>query len=56
MRAIRGKEMLCGALAVVALAALPAAARADDEDAKKLFPNGYTAVKPYLRVTKQPNA
>ena len=27
-----------------------------DDDAKKLFPNGYTAVKPYLRVTKQPNA
>jgi len=26
-----------------------------DEDAKKLFPSGYTAVKPYLRVTKQPN-
>ena len=35
MRAIRGKEMLCGALAAVALAALPVAARADDEDAKK---------------------
>jgi alkyl hydroperoxide reductase subunit AhpC len=26
-----------------------------DEDAKKLFPSGFTAVKPYLRVTKQPN-
>jgi thioredoxin-dependent peroxiredoxin len=26
-----------------------------DEDAKKQFPNGFTAVKPYLRVTKQPN-
>ena len=26
-----------------------------DDDAKKQFPNGYTAVKPYLRVTKQPN-
>jgi alkyl hydroperoxide reductase subunit AhpC len=26
-----------------------------DDDAKKLFPAGYTAVKPYLRVTKQPN-
>jgi alkyl hydroperoxide reductase subunit AhpC len=26
-----------------------------DEDAKKQFPNGFKAVKPYLRVTKQPN-
>jgi len=26
-----------------------------DEDAKKQFPNGFTTVKPYLRVTKQPN-
>ena len=26
-----------------------------DDDAKKQFPNGYVAVKPYLRVTKQPN-
>ena len=25
-----------------------------DEDAKTLFPNGWKAVKPYLRVTKQP--
>ena len=25
-----------------------------DEDAKKLFPGGWKAVKPYLRVTKQP--
>jgi alkyl hydroperoxide reductase subunit AhpC len=25
-----------------------------DEDAKKLFPAGWTAAKPYLRVTKQP--
>jgi alkyl hydroperoxide reductase subunit AhpC len=25
-----------------------------DEEAKSLFPNGWTAVKPYLRVTKQP--
>ncbi|MEZ0308915.1 MAG: peroxiredoxin [Ramlibacter sp.] len=25
-----------------------------DEEAKTLFPNGWTAVKPYLRVTKQP--
>jgi thioredoxin-dependent peroxiredoxin len=25
-----------------------------DEDAKKLFPQGWTAVKPYLRVTKSP--
>jgi alkyl hydroperoxide reductase subunit AhpC len=31
-------------------------AAVSDDDAKKLFPNGYTAVKPYLRVTKQPNA
>src|SRR3954469_18994642 len=26
-----------------------------DEDAKKQFPKGFTAKKPYLRVTKQPN-
>lgn len=26
-----------------------------DDDAKKLFPKGYKAVKPYLRVTPQPN-
>lgn len=26
-----------------------------DEEAKKLFPKGYKAVKPYLRVTPQPN-
>jgi alkyl hydroperoxide reductase subunit AhpC len=26
-----------------------------DEDADKLFPKGYKAVKPYLRVTPQPN-
>jgi len=26
-----------------------------DEDARKQFPNGFTAKKPYLRVTKQPN-
>jgi len=26
-----------------------------DADAKKLFPKGFKAVKPYLRVTKQPN-
>jgi alkyl hydroperoxide reductase subunit AhpC len=26
-----------------------------DDDARKLFPNGWTPVKPYLRVTKQPN-
>ena len=26
----------------------------NDEDAKKLFPGGWTAPKPYLRVTKQP--
>ncbi|MGO1117757.1 peroxiredoxin [Rhodovibrionaceae bacterium A322] len=26
-----------------------------DEDAKALFPNGWKALKPYLRVTKQPN-
>ena len=26
-----------------------------DDDAKDLFPNGWDAKKPYLRVTKQPN-
>ena len=26
-----------------------------DDDAKKLFPKGYRAVKPYLRFTPQPN-
>ena len=26
-----------------------------DDDAKKLFPKGFKAVKPYLRVTPQPN-
>jgi len=26
-----------------------------DDDAKKQFPSGFTAKKPYLRVTKQPN-
>jgi thioredoxin-dependent peroxiredoxin len=26
-----------------------------DDDAKKQFPNGFVAKKPYLRVTKQPN-
>jgi thioredoxin-dependent peroxiredoxin len=26
-----------------------------DDDAKKQFPNGFTAMKPYLRLTKQPN-
>jgi alkyl hydroperoxide reductase subunit AhpC len=26
-----------------------------DEDAKEKFPKGWTAVKPYLRVTPQPN-
>jgi hypothetical protein len=26
-----------------------------DEDAKEKFPNGWNAVKPYLRLTKQPN-
>jgi len=25
-----------------------------DDDAKKLFPQGWTTVKPYLRVVKQP--
>jgi hypothetical protein len=25
-----------------------------DEDAKKLFPQGWTTVKPYLRTVKQP--
>ena len=26
-----------------------------DADAQKLFPNGYKTVRPYLRITKQPN-
>ena len=26
-----------------------------DEDAKKKFPKGWKAIKPYLRVTPQPN-
>jgi len=26
-----------------------------DEEAKKLFPKGWKALKPYLRVTPQPN-
>ena len=26
-----------------------------DEEAKKLFPKGWKTLKPYLRVTKQPN-
>ncbi|HAQ36581.1 MAG TPA: peroxidase, partial [Alphaproteobacteria bacterium] len=26
-----------------------------DEDADKLFPKGYKKIKPYLRVTPQPN-
>jgi alkyl hydroperoxide reductase subunit AhpC len=26
-----------------------------DEDAKEKFPKGFTAVKPYLRITPQPN-
>ncbi|MGA4923565.1 hypothetical protein [Bacillus subtilis] len=26
-----------------------------DDEAKDLFPNGWEAKKPYLRVTKQPN-
>jgi alkyl hydroperoxide reductase subunit AhpC len=26
-----------------------------NDDAKKLFPNGWDEQKPYLRVTKQPN-
>ena len=26
-----------------------------DEDAKEKFPKGFTAIKPYLRVTPQPN-
>jgi hypothetical protein len=26
----------------------------NDEDAKKLFPQGWKALKPYLRVVKQP--
>jgi alkyl hydroperoxide reductase subunit AhpC len=27
----------------------------DEEEIKKLFPKGYKAVKPYLRITPQPN-
>ena len=30
-------------------------AAVSDEDAKNLFPQGWTTVKPYLRVLKQPN-
>jgi hypothetical protein len=26
-----------------------------DEEADKLFPKGYTKIKPYLRTTPQPN-
>jgi hypothetical protein len=26
-----------------------------DEDAKKKFPKGFTAIKPYLRMTPQPD-
>ena len=26
-----------------------------DEEAKERFPKGFTAVKPYLRLTPQPN-
>jgi hypothetical protein len=26
----------------------------NDEDAKKLFPEGWKAPKPYLRIVKQP--
>ena len=29
--------------------------RVSDEDAKKKFPKGFVAKKPYLRVTPQPN-
>lgn len=28
----------------------------DEEEIKRLFPKGYKAVKPYLRITPQPNA
>ena len=31
------------------------AASLSDEDAKELFPKGFTTLKPYLRVTPQPN-
>jgi thioredoxin-dependent peroxiredoxin len=31
------------------------AAALSDDEAKTLFPNGWDPVKPYLRVTKQPN-
>ncbi|MBY0452127.1 MAG: peroxidase, partial [Bdellovibrionaceae bacterium] len=27
----------------------------DEEEIKKLFPKGYKALKPYLRITPQPN-
>ncbi len=27
----------------------------DEDDLKKRFPNGYTAIRPYLRITQQPN-
>ena len=30
-------------------------AAVSDDDAKKLFPQGWTTVKPYLRILKQPN-
>ena len=30
-------------------------AAVSDEEAKALFPQGWTTVKPYLRVLKQPN-
>jgi hypothetical protein len=26
-----------------------------DDDAKKRFPKGFTVIKPYLRMTPQPN-
>ncbi len=31
------------------------AASVSDEDAKERFPNGWTTLKPYLRLTKQPD-
>ena len=31
------------------------AASVSDEDAKEKFPSGWTTVKPYLRLTKQPD-
>ena len=34
---------------------LPGIAAVSDDEAKQLFPQGWTTVKPYLRVLPQPN-